>query len=79
MSRQEKLLGDLLHSKEGTELEKEKLKERERIIIEQWMTELQSAGNIRYVLGQDSMNWYKSCVELVSSRFITSGLLTVSI
>ncbi|KAL5493183.1 hypothetical protein EMCRGX_G014321 [Ephydatia muelleri] len=34
-----------------------------------WMSELESGGNIKFLPGDPSHSWYKSCVELMMSRF----------
>ena len=31
--------------------------------------ELQSGGNIKFTAGEPSLSWYKSCTDLVNSRF----------
>ena len=33
------------------------------------MSELESGGNIKFLPGDPSHSWYKSCVELMMSRF----------
>ena len=35
----------------------------------QWLVELESGGNVKFIPGDPSIPWYKSCVELVGSRF----------
>ena len=38
-------------------------------LCQQWLAELESGGNVRFVHGDPAQPWYKSCLELVSSRF----------
>ena len=54
------------------ETESERVREKQDKTIGQWMLELQSAGNVRYVEGSDEFSWYRPCVELVMSRFIAT-------
>ena len=46
-------------------------------LCQRWITELESGGNIRFLEGTPSVPWYKSCVDLVHSRF-SVGELQVS-
>ena len=36
------------------------------------MSELESGGNIKFLPGDPSHSWYRSCVELLMSRFSAS-------
>ena len=74
-ARIEELEQLLLKIKNEVQLEKEKVKEKEEEIIGEWLVELQSAGNIRYIFGGEDSGWYKSCLELVTSRFLLSDFV----
>ena len=53
------------------------IEDRERQVIRRWTEELTSGGNIRYIDGKEDQGWYKSCCDLVNSRFIAADF-TVS-
>ena len=36
---------------------------------ERWMAELESGGNVKFITGDPSLPWYKSCADLTNSRF----------
>ena len=42
---------------------------RSHELCQRWTTELESGGNIRFIEGTPSVPWFKSCVDLVNSRF----------
>ena len=71
--RLDQLEASLSTLKTELETEREKVREIQDKAIGQWMLELQSAGNVRYIHGSDEYTWYKPCVELVMSRFIATG------
>lgn len=74
-ARIEELEQLLLKIKNEVQLEREKVKEKEEEVIGEWLVELQSAGNIRYIVGREDNGWYKSCLELVTSRFLLSDFV----
>ena len=43
----------------------------------QWTVELESGGNIKFTPGDPSLSWYKSCCDLVHSRFSVANKLDV--
>ena len=45
----------------------------------QWSMELESGGNIKFVPGDPSLSWYRTCCDLINSRFsVTNPLAVVS-
>ena len=40
-----------------------------------WEIELESGGNVKFSPGGVEMSWYKSCVDLVNSRFSAASVL----
>ena len=69
MTKLENKLADIIKE---AETRVELVRARVRIKVDQWARELQSAGNVRYVVGREEAGWYRSCVELVMSRFLPS-------
>ena len=65
----------LLHTISEGERECDQVRNREKQIEERWIQELRSGGNVRYIQGREDMGWYKSCVELVNSRFLLSDFI----
>ena len=70
--RIDQLNSSLSALKTEMETERERVREKQDKTIGQWMLELQSAGNVRYIEGSDEFSWYRPCVELVMSRFIAT-------
>ena len=70
--RMMKLENKLASVIEEAETKVELARTRVRTMEDQWARELQSAGNVRYVAGREEVGWYRSCVELVMSRFLPS-------
>lgn len=66
--------GSLIKLRERLDQERKAIKDKEEESIKQWLLELQSAGNVRYVSGTEECPWYKPCVELVTSRFMANGI-----
>ena len=45
----------------------------------QWSMELESGGNIKFVSGDPSLSWYRTCTDLINSRFsVTNPVGVVS-
>ena len=65
----------LLHTISEGERECDQVRNREKQIEERWIQELRSGGNVRYIQGREVMGWYKSCVELVNSRFLLTDFI----
>ena len=65
----------LLHTISKGVRECDQVRNREKQIEERWIQELQSGGNVRYIQGREDMGWYKSCVELVNSRFLLTDFI----
>ena len=65
----------LLHTISEGVRECDQVRNREKQIEERWIQELQSGGNVRYIQGREDMGWYKSCVELVNSRFLLTDFI----
>ena len=65
----------LLHTISEGERECDQVRNREKQIEERWIQELRSGGNVRYIQGREDMGWYKSCVELVNSRFLLTDFI----
>lgn len=70
--RMTKLENNLVNIIKEAEARAELVIGRVRTVVDQWTRELQSAGNVRYVVGREEAGWYRSCVELVMSRFLPS-------
>ncbi|XP_019851716.1 PREDICTED: leucine-rich repeat-containing protein 9-like [Amphimedon queenslandica] len=70
--RIEQLDSSLSTLKAEMDTERDRVRDKQDKTIGQWMLELQSAGNVRYIQGTDEFSWYRPCVELVMSRFIAT-------
>ncbi len=51
------------------------IEEREKRMRRRWTNELASGGNTRYIDGKEDQGWYKSCYDLVNSRFIATDFI----
>ena len=67
-----KLEQHLLAMEERCKTEEEIVTRKVSESIQRWEAELETGGNVKFTEGNPSHQWYKSCVELITSRFSSS-------